>query len=121
MRVGITCYPTYGGSGVVATELGLELAARGHDVHFISYAMPVRITEAFGRVHFHEVEIRRIGRLVRKHSETNIDWRRPANGNRDQPMDGLSEPPIRDATTWCQQTLKAPIGCVGVGLHRDIA
>jgi len=57
MRIGITCYPTYGGSGVVATELGLELAARGHDVHFISYAMPVRITEASGRIHFHEVEM----------------------------------------------------------------
>lgn len=57
MRIGITCYPTYGGSGVVATELGLELAARGHDVHFISYAMPVRITEASGRIHFHEVEV----------------------------------------------------------------
>jgi len=40
MRIGITCYPTYGGSGVVATELGMELAERGHDVHFISYAMP---------------------------------------------------------------------------------
>jgi N-acetyl-alpha-D-glucosaminyl L-malate synthase BshA len=57
MRIGITCYPTYGGSGVVATELGLELAARGHDVHFISYAMPVRMTEASGRIHFHEVEM----------------------------------------------------------------
>jgi N-acetyl-alpha-D-glucosaminyl L-malate synthase BshA len=57
MRIGITCYPTYGGSGVVATELGLELAARGHDVHFISYAMPVRITEASGHIHFHEVEM----------------------------------------------------------------
>jgi L-malate glycosyltransferase len=57
MRIGITCYPTYGGSGVVATELGLELAARGHDIHFISYAMPVRITEASGRIHFHEVEM----------------------------------------------------------------
>jgi N-acetyl-alpha-D-glucosaminyl L-malate synthase BshA len=57
MRIGITCYPTYGGSGVVATELGIELAARGHDVHFISYAMPVRITEAAGRIHFHEVEM----------------------------------------------------------------
>jgi len=57
MRIGITCYPTYGGSGVVATELGLELAARGHDVHFISYAMPVRITEASERIHFHEVEM----------------------------------------------------------------
>src|SRR5216683_2378711 len=43
MRIGITCYPTYGGSGVVATELGMELAARGHDVHFISYAAPRRL------------------------------------------------------------------------------
>jgi N-acetyl-alpha-D-glucosaminyl L-malate synthase BshA len=57
MRIGITCYPTYGGSGVVATELGIELAARGHDIHFISYAMPVRITEASTRIHFHEVEM----------------------------------------------------------------
>ena len=43
MNVGITCYPTYGGSGIVATELGLELAARGHEVHFISYASPIRL------------------------------------------------------------------------------
>jgi L-malate glycosyltransferase len=57
MRIGITCYPTYGGSGVVATELGLELAARGHDVHFISYAVPVRMTAASDRLHFHEVEM----------------------------------------------------------------
>ncbi len=57
MKIGITCYPTYGGSGVVATELGLELAARGHEVHFISYAVPVRITEASERIHFHEVEV----------------------------------------------------------------
>jgi L-malate glycosyltransferase len=57
MRIGITCYPTYGGSGVVATELGLELAARGHEVHFISYAVPVRMTEARERLHFHEVEV----------------------------------------------------------------
>lgn len=57
MKIGITCYPTYGGSGVVATELGLELAARGHEIHFISYAMPVRITDATERIHFHEVEV----------------------------------------------------------------
>ena len=57
MKIGITCYPTYGGSGVVATELGLELAARGYDVHFISYAVPVRMTEASERIHFHEVEV----------------------------------------------------------------
>lgn len=57
MKIGITCYPTYGGSGVVATELGLELAARGHDVHFISYAVPVRMSEASERIHFHEVEV----------------------------------------------------------------
>ncbi len=57
MKIGITCYPTYGGSGVVATELGLELAARGHDVHFISYAVPVRMAEPSERIHFHEVEV----------------------------------------------------------------
>ena len=43
MKIGITCYPTYGGSGVVATELGMELAARGHEIHFISYAPPIRL------------------------------------------------------------------------------
>jgi N-acetyl-alpha-D-glucosaminyl L-malate synthase BshA len=58
MKIGITCYPTYGGSGVVATELGIELAARGHEVHFISYAMPVRLdAAALGKIEFHEVEI----------------------------------------------------------------
>jgi len=57
LRIGITCYPTYGGSGVVATELGLELAARGHDVHFISYAAPIRMPSGAERVHFHEVEV----------------------------------------------------------------
>lgn len=57
MRIGITCYPTYGGSGVVATELGIELAARGHEVHFISYAMPIRLTNASENIHFHEVEV----------------------------------------------------------------
>ncbi len=57
MKIGITCYPTYGGSGVVATELGLELAARGHDIHFISYSVPVRMTEASEQIHFHEVEM----------------------------------------------------------------
>jgi N-acetyl-alpha-D-glucosaminyl L-malate synthase BshA len=57
MRIGITCYPTYGGSGVVATELGMELAARGHDIHFISYAPPIRMDLANERIHFHEVEV----------------------------------------------------------------
>jgi L-malate glycosyltransferase len=57
MRIGITCYPTYGGSGVVATELGQELAARGHDIHFISYAPPIRMNTNDPRIHFHEVEV----------------------------------------------------------------
>jgi L-malate glycosyltransferase len=57
MKIGITCYPTYGGSGVVATELGLELAARGHEVHFISYAMPIRLGGTNERIWFHEVEV----------------------------------------------------------------
>jgi N-acetyl-alpha-D-glucosaminyl L-malate synthase BshA len=56
LKVGITCYPTYGGSGVVATELGKELAVRGHDVHFISYALPMRLTVS-DRITFHEVEV----------------------------------------------------------------
>ena len=57
MRIGITCYPTYGGSGVVATELGIELANRGHEIHFISYSQPIRLTEPHPRIHFHEVEV----------------------------------------------------------------
>ena len=56
MKIGITCYPTYGGSGVVATELGKELASRGHDVHFISYALPIRLTMN-DHIYFHEVEV----------------------------------------------------------------
>lgn len=57
MRVGITCYPTYGGSGIVATELGMELSARGHEVHFITYANPIRLTDNLPRIHYHEVEV----------------------------------------------------------------
>lgn len=56
-RIGITCYPTYGGSGVVATELGIELAARGHDVHFITYSQPFRLSGREANIHFHEVEV----------------------------------------------------------------
>ncbi|HEX6097559.1 MAG TPA: N-acetyl-alpha-D-glucosaminyl L-malate synthase BshA [Thermoanaerobaculia bacterium] len=57
MKIGITCYPTFGGSGVVATELGLALAKHGDDVHFISYAMPSRLNVLHQRVHFHEVNV----------------------------------------------------------------
>jgi L-malate glycosyltransferase len=57
MRIGITCYPTYGGSGVVATELGKALAKRGHSVHFISYAMPMRLNGFQDNIVFHEVEM----------------------------------------------------------------
>ena len=57
MKIGITCYPTYGGSGVVATELGKELASLGHQVHFISYAMPQRLNRYVENIFFHEVEI----------------------------------------------------------------
>jgi N-acetyl-alpha-D-glucosaminyl L-malate synthase BshA len=57
MRIGITCYPTYGGSGVVATELGMELAARGHNVHFISYAQPIRLQSGQANIQFQEVEV----------------------------------------------------------------
>lgn len=57
MNIGITVYPTYGGSGIVGSELGRELAQRGHMVHFISSALPTRLTELNERVHFHEVEM----------------------------------------------------------------
>jgi N-acetyl-alpha-D-glucosaminyl L-malate synthase BshA len=58
MKIGITCYPTYGGSGIVGAELGLELARRGHSVHFISYAPPMRLSDRpRERVHFHAVDM----------------------------------------------------------------
>jgi len=57
MKIGITCYPTYGGSGVVATELGIELAQRGHEVHFITYSQPFRLTTPQANIHYHEVEV----------------------------------------------------------------
>ena len=57
MKIGITCYPTYGGSGVVATELGIELAARGHEVHFITYSQPFRLTGREQNIFFHEVAV----------------------------------------------------------------
>ena len=57
MKIGIACYPTYGGSGVVATELGKELALLGHEVHFISYARPVRLAQFVENIYFHEVEV----------------------------------------------------------------
>jgi N-acetyl-alpha-D-glucosaminyl L-malate synthase BshA len=57
VKIGITCYPTYGGSGIVATELGKELADRGHEIHFISYALPMRLNAALANIQFHEVEV----------------------------------------------------------------
>src|ERR671920_2050231 len=57
MNIGITVYPTYGGSGIVGSELGRDLAERGHNVHFISSFLPTRVTEVGERIHFHEVEM----------------------------------------------------------------
>ncbi len=57
MKIGITCYPTYGGSGVVATELGIELAARGHEIHFITYSQPFRLTGREANIRYHEVPV----------------------------------------------------------------
>ncbi|MDN3493152.1 N-acetyl-alpha-D-glucosaminyl L-malate synthase BshA [Winogradskyella bathintestinalis] len=57
MKIGIVCYPTFGGSGVVATELGLELSKRGHEIHFITYSQPVRLELLSNNVHFHEVHV----------------------------------------------------------------
>ncbi len=57
MKIGISCYPTYGGSGIVATELGKNLAKRGYEVHFISYALPYRLTGYYNNIFFHEVKV----------------------------------------------------------------
>ena len=57
MRIGIVCYPTFGGSGVVATELGVELSKRGHHVHFLTYKKPVRLDTSLENIHFHEVHV----------------------------------------------------------------
>ena len=59
MRIGITCYPVYGGSGVVATELGRALAARGHEIHFIAYSLPFRLSKVTENIYFHEVSVNR--------------------------------------------------------------
>ena len=57
MKIAIICYPTYGGSGVLAAELGKGLANRGHEIHFISYKMPSRLTMSYDRIYYHEVEV----------------------------------------------------------------
>ncbi|WP_339609835.1 N-acetyl-alpha-D-glucosaminyl L-malate synthase BshA [uncultured Planktosalinus sp.] len=57
MKIAIVCYPTFGGSGVVATELGTELAQRGHEIHFITYKQPVRLELLANHIHFHEVHV----------------------------------------------------------------
>ena len=57
MKIGIVCYPTFGGSGVVATELGIELSNKGHEVHFITYSQPVRLEALTSNLYFHEVTV----------------------------------------------------------------
>ena len=57
MRIGIVCYPTYGGSGVLATELGKALADKGHMVHFITYQQPVRLNAFHANIYYHEVQV----------------------------------------------------------------
>ncbi len=57
MKIGIVCYPTFGGSGVVATELGMALSRKGHEIHFITYKQPVRLEQLTGNIHFHEVNV----------------------------------------------------------------
>ncbi len=57
MKIGIVCYPTFGGSGVVATELGMALAKKGHEIHFITYSQPVRLNPLTGNIYYHEVQV----------------------------------------------------------------
>jgi N-acetyl-alpha-D-glucosaminyl L-malate synthase BshA len=59
VKIGITCYPTYGGSGAIATELGIALAQRGHEIHFITYEQPFRLPRFLPRIYFHEVDVGR--------------------------------------------------------------
>lgn len=59
MKIGFTCYPTKGGSGVIATELGKLLAERGHDIHFITYDLPFRLGGFQQNIFYHEVEVSR--------------------------------------------------------------
>ena len=57
MKIAIVCYPTFGGSGVMATELGMSLVNHGHEVHFIAYKKPVRLTDLNNKLHFHKVNV----------------------------------------------------------------
>lgn len=57
MKIAIVCYPTFGGSGVMATELGMSLANHGHEVHFIAYKKPVRLIDLNQKLHFHKVNV----------------------------------------------------------------
>ncbi len=57
MKIGIVCYPTFGGSGVVATELGMALSQRGHEIHFITYKQPVRLEHLSNHIHYHQVNV----------------------------------------------------------------
>ena len=57
MKIGIVCYPTFGGSGVVATELGMALSKRGHEIHFITYKQPVRLEQLSSNIYYHEVNV----------------------------------------------------------------
>ena len=57
MKIAIVCYPTFGGSGVVATELGMALSSRGHEIHFVTYRQPVRLEALNKRLFFHEVHV----------------------------------------------------------------
>ena len=57
MNIGMVCFPTYGGSGVVATELGMALAEKGHKVHFMSYSQPFRLNRLLDNLYFHEFNV----------------------------------------------------------------
>ena len=57
MKIAIVCFPTFGGSGVVATELGLAFADKGHEIHFVTYQQPVRLAQLNKNVFFHEVQV----------------------------------------------------------------
>ena len=95
MKIGVVCYPTFGGSGVVATELGIELSKKGHEVHFITYSQPVRLDALSSNLHYHEVNIFDEQKKIIKREKAKLD--------------DLLNIPIADRPNWSVDEINAEI------------
>ena len=82
LKIGITCYPTVGGSGVVATELGKMLAEKGHEIHFISSSMPFRLKKMYHNIYYHQVEVNQysVFQYPPMISPLQVKWRKSLRG-----------------------------------------